>query len=135
MTLADIMARDLAGPLAVDFGETATVTPIDGESTFSITVITGDHQPSPLEVESFGLVNQITLQASCSLAAYRAGCLAVFGTARDAIREDKLVIASGANAGTWYVLSGQPDVGDCLVLNLRKEDPLNVGSTNAMRIR
>lgn len=136
MAFRDLMAADLAKLEAVnDFGTTATVTPVGGSGDFSLFLTFGDHEVAPYEDQDLGEVEETFANATCSRADYQAGVVdAGVSAARDPERGDELVIASGADAGTWYVASAAADPGDGLNLRLRRQSTRNLAHPNSIRV-
>lgn len=139
MTFKDDMIDDMDVFINDDeFGQTATYLPrakaAGTGNMFAINVTFGDPDPNVLMVQA-GQVTERTARILVSLADVRAGLLAVESAARDPVRGDRIVIASGADAGTWVVQDSVPDIGGGCQLNCRLADQRTYGAEGATVVR
>jgi hypothetical protein len=115
MTFADQMAADW--PTFTDptngFGDAATFVPFDqSDKTFALAVTIGDQDPTVTQFAG-GQEGRRVAPIFCQLSLVQAGILAQTSSARSPVKGDAIVIASGANAGTWVLYGpATTDMGD-----------------------
>jgi hypothetical protein len=136
MTLADQMAADLANVFlsTSEFAISSTFLPGTDTTGFTLTVVPGDEQPAMIQIMEGQEVSR-TARFLAKLSTVRAGIATRLGTARDPIRADRIVIASGADAGTWLVQTVTPDLGDGVQMDCRWSDRRALGGQNAQAVR
>lgn len=123
MTFRDDMATDLSEVFldTDDFAETAAFMPAEALTSFACTVTPGDVEQGFVDVHS-GTANQLRALFVGIRATLRTGIAAIeAGVARDPRRGDRLVFASGAYIGTWFIERVSVDNGGAISMYGRCE--------------
>lgn len=122
MSLRDLMNDDLTDVLldTEDYAEKCTYLPDGGSSAFDVTLAVGDAADQMIALAS-GRADQMQIGVTGKSSTLRAVILAKTGQTRDPIHGDTVSFASGDYAGTWMVLTHQPDQGGGTVMQLRFE--------------
>ncbi len=133
-----MMASDMTGTFlnTNEFGETGTFYPGRDAVGFSVTVTISEITDQFLEVSS-GVADsrEADLFLVRSTTRTAIGVIETSTGARDPRKGDSVVIATGANAGTWRVATCSPDIGDCAKLHCRYETFGSVNSPGAVKVR
>ncbi len=120
--LSDLMADDMAiiHDDGFDLSVAATLTSCDGSATGSVVIVFGD------QTDGFaGDINGFADNRQVNASAIRSSVSSILG--RDPVQGDRVIVASGSQAGTWIVSTCNGDDGDGLVMTLRLDTPHTAG--------
>lgn len=136
MTFQDDLADDVDNVFlnTSEYAVSATFKAKGDATGFAVSVVFGDPDPSTIQVIE-GNKSTRSSRILVDRTVIRAGIAAALGTARDPLRGDELIVASGADAGTWRVQEASPDLGDAIVLDARLSTPRVLGGQNAEAVR
>jgi len=136
MNLFDIIQQD---SLAVfhnvnELGQIATFKAGGENPGFSLVVTFGDPDENVAAFNGGQSVDR-TAKIFAPRSLIRAGILAIELAERDPVRGDIIVMATGADAGTWIVQDINPDAGDGMQMQCRYDRERIYGAESAVQVR
>ncbi len=117
-----------------EFADSARFTVKGVTDAFTLGVVIGDPVPGFIAIDG-GQENRRPVSVYARQSTVRAGINTITGIARDPIKGDSIIIATGAYTGTWIVQTAQPDDGDAILMQCVGADLYAAGAKEAREVR